>query len=242
MNNERDKEPEVFDAEVRRVCEHYAKALALHQEEGIHLVSTDEKPGMQVLERLHPALPMRPGKVECQEHEYLRHGTQCLIANFEVATGRVIAPSLGPSRTNKDFASHIEKTIATDPEAGWIFVVDQLNIHQSEALLKLVAKECGIELELDRKGNLKNIKAMASRRTFLSDPTHRIRFVYTPKHTSWLNQIELWFSILSRKLLKRGSFASVEELHQRILEFIEYFNRTMAKPFKWTYKGRPLQV
>jgi transposase len=167
-----------------------------------------------------------------------------VIANFEfeVATGRVIAPSLGPSRTNKDFASHIQKTIATDPEAGWIFVVDQLNIHQLEALLKLVAKECGIELELDRKGNLKNIKAMASRRTFLSDPTHRIRFVYTPKHTSWLNQIELWFSILSRKLLKRGSFASVEELHQRILEFIEYFNRTMAKPFKWTYKGRPLQV
>jgi transposase len=242
MNNERDKEPEVFDAEVRRVCEHYAKALALLQEEGIHLVSTDEKSGIQALERLHPALPMRAGKVECQEHEYVRHGTQCLIANFEVATGHVSAPSLGESRTNKDFASHIEKTIATDPEAGWIFVVDQLNIHQSEALVKLVAKECAIELELDRKGNLKNIKAMASRRTFLSEPTHRIRFVYTPKHTSWLNQIELWFSILSRRLLKRGSFTSVEDLGERIVEFIEYFNRTMAKPFKWTYKGRPLQV
>ena len=114
----------------------------------------------------------------------------------------MIAPSIGPSRTNEDFASHIEKTIATDPEAEWIFVVDQLNIHQSEALVKLVAKECGIELELDGKGNLKHIKAMASRRTFLSDPTHRIRFVYTPKHTSWLNQIELWFSILSRKAAK----------------------------------------
>ena len=106
----------------------------------------------------------------------------------------------------------------------------------------MVAKECGIELELDRKRNLKNIKAMGSRRTFLSDPTHRIRFVYTPKHTSWLNQIELWFSILSRKLLKRGSFASVEELHERILEFIEYFNGALAKPFKWTYQGRPLKV
>jgi transposase len=109
-------------------------------------------------------------------------------------------------------------------------------------LVKLVAMECDIELELDRKGNLKNIKAMASRRTFLEDRTHRIRFVYTPKHTSWLNQIELWFSILARKLIKRGSFASVEELHQRILEFIEYFNRTMAKPLKWTYQGRPLKV
>src|SRR5918994_3177484 len=164
------------------------------------------------------------------------------LANLEVATGRVIAPSIGPSRTNEDFASHVAQTIATDPDAGWIFVVDQLNIHQSEALVKLVAKELGIELELDRKGNLKNIKAMASRRTFLSDRTHRIRFVYTPKHTSWLNQIELWFSILVRKLLKRGSFTSVEDLRQRILAFIEYFNRALAKPFKWTYKGRPLKV
>jgi transposase len=240
-NNERAAEPEVFDREVRIVCEHYAEALKLH-EEGLHLVSTDEKSSIQALERLHPWLPMRPSLVERQEHEYKRHGTRTLMANLEVATGRVIAPSIGATRTNEDFASHIHKTIATDPDAGWIFVVDQLNIHQSEALVKLVAKECAIELELDRKGRLKNMKAMASRRTFLQDRTHRIRFVYTPKHTSWLNQIELWFSIFSRKLLKRGSFASVEELHQRILEFIEYFNRTLAKPFKWTYKGRPLQV
>jgi transposase len=242
LNNERSAEPEVFDAEVRRVCQHYAKALTLHQEEGVHLLSTDEKTGIQALQRLHPALPMRAGKVECQEHEYVRHATRCLIANFEVATGKIIAPSIGPTRTNKDFAAHIEKTIATDPEGEWIFVVDQLNIHQSEALVKLVAKECSIEVELDGKGNLGHMKAMASRRTFLQNPTHRIRFLYTPKHTSWLNQVELWFSILARKLLKRGSFASVEELHQRIVEFIEYFNRTMAKPFKWTYMGRPLKV
>jgi transposase len=205
-------------------------------------MSTDEKSGIQALERVHPPLPMRPGLIERHEHEYERHGTRCLFANLEVATGRVIAPSIGPSRTNEDFASHVAQTIATDPDAGWIFVVDQLNIHQSEALVKLVAKELGIELELDSKGNLKNTKAMASRRTFLSDRTHRIRFVYTPKHTSWLNQIELWFSILVRRLLKRGTFTSVEDLHRRILEFIEYFNRALAKPFKWTYRGRPLQV
>lgn len=242
LNNERAKEPEIFDAEVRRVCEHYAQAPVL-REEGVHLVSTDEKSGIQALERLHPALPARPGLVERQEHEYVRHGTLCLIADLEVATGRVIGSSIGPSRTNEDFASHIARTIATDPDAaGWVFVVDQLNIHQSEALVKLVAKECNIELKLDRKGNLKNIKSMASRHAFLQDGTHRIRFVYTPKHTSWLNQIELWFSILVRKVLKRGSFASVEELHQRILEFIEYFNRALAKPFEWTYKGRPLKV
>jgi transposase len=214
----------------------------LHQE-GVHLVSTDEKSGIQVLERLHPSLPMLPGLVERQEHEYVRHGTQCLIANFEVATGRVVTPSIGPTRTNEDFAAHIAQTIATDSDARWVFVVDQLNIHQSEDLVKLVAKECDIELELDRKGNLKHIKAMASRRAFLQEPSHRIRFVYTPpKHTSWLNQIELWFSILARRLLKRGNFNSLEDLKQQILEFIEYFNRTMAKPFKWTYQGRPLKV
>jgi transposase len=241
LNNERAKEPEVFDAEVSRVCEHYAQALSL-REEGVHLVSTDEKSGIQALERLHPALPTRPGLVERQEHAYERHGTRCLIANLEVATGKVIAPSIGKTRTNEAFAAHIAQTIATDPDAGWIFVVDQLNIHQSEDLVKLVASECSIELELDGKGNLKHIKAMASRRTFLQEPTHRIRFVYTPKHTSWLNQVELWFSILARRLIKRGNFISVEDLRQQILAFIEYFNRTMAKPFKWTYKGRPLQV
>jgi hypothetical protein len=170
-------------------------------------VSTDEKSSIQALERLHPSLPMRAGQRSCarQEQEYKRHGTRCLFANFEVATGKIIAPSIGPTRTNEDFAYHIEKTIATDPEGEWVFVVDQLNIHQSEALVKLVAKECSIEMELDGKGNLKHIKAMASRRTFLQNPTHRIRFVYTPKHTSWLNQVELWFSILVRRLLKRGA-------------------------------------
>ncbi len=242
LNNGRAEEPEVFDAEVRVVCEHYAEALAWH-EEGIHLVSTDEKSGIQALERLHPSLPMLPGLVERQEHEYVRHGTRCLIANFEVATGRVIAPSIGETRTNEDFAAHIARTIATDPDAaGWVFVVDRLNIHQSEDLVKLVASECEIELDLDRKGNLKNIKAMASRRAFLEDRSHRIRFVYTPKHTSWLNQVELWFSILARRLLKRGNFVSVDDLGRQILLFIEYFNREKAKPFEWTYKGRPLKV
>lgn len=207
------------------------------------MVSTDEKTGIQALERLHRTLPMLPGVPERREHEYKRHGTRCLIASFEVATGRVIRGSLGPRRTSFDFAGHIAQTIATEPEAaGWVFVVDRLNTHQSEALVKLVARECAMELELNKKGNLNEMKSMASRRAFLEDPTHRIRFVYTPKHTSWLNQIELWFSILVRRVLKRGSFTSVEDLSQRILEFIEYFNQTMAKPFKWTYKGRPLVV
>jgi transposase len=221
------------------VCEHYAQASTLH-EQGIHLVSTDEKTGIQAREDAHPALPVRPGQVTCREMEYIRHGTQCLIANLEVATGQVITPSIGPTRTEADFVAHITQTIATDPPASWIFIVDQLNTHQSEGLVRLVAQQCGITNDLGIKGTDGILATMATRMAFLQDASHRIRFVYPPKHTSWMNQVELWFSILVRRLLRRGSFSSVEDLRQRILAFITYFNATMAKPFKWTYAGRPL--
>ena len=204
------------------------------------MISTDEKTGIQALERAHPTQPMEPGQVERQEVEYIRHGTQSLIANFDVATGQVLTPSIGATRTEEDFAHHILQTVATDLEAEWIFVVDQLNTHQSESLVCLVADLGDLDEDLGEKGQEGILRSQATRAAFLSDPTHRIRFVYPPKHTSWLNQIELWFSILVRRLLKRASFTSVEDLKQRILEFIDYFNTTMAKPFKWTYAGRPL--
>jgi len=240
-SNGRAEDPEVFDAQVRNVCEHYAEARGL-RERGVHLVSVDEKTGIQALERLHPDRPMKPGLVERRETEYVRHGTLCLIANLEVATGKVIAPTIGVTRTSEDFAAHVTRAIGTDPEAGWVFVADGLNTHQSEALVKLVARECAIELDLDAKGRIRDMGSMASRRAFLADRSHRIRFVYTPKHCSWLNQVELWFSILVRRLLKRGSFTSTEHLEERIAAFIAYFNRALAKPFKWTYKGRPLRA
>lgn len=224
------------------VCELYARAQELH-EQGVRVVSTDEKTGIQALERKHPDLPMKPGHVERREFEYLRHGTQSLIANFEVATGQVITPSIGPTRTEEDFAAHVVRTINTDAQANWLFIVDRLNTHQSESLVRVVNKHCGLGLdfrELGVKGKSGILHSMETRRAFLSDPSHRIRFVYTPKHASWLNQVEIWFSILMRRLLKRSSFRSTRELRQRILEFIDYFNATMAKPFKWTYAGRPL--
>ena len=174
--------------------------------------------------------------------EYVRHGTQCLIANVEVATGQVLTPSIGATRTEADFVAHIRQTIATDPDAGWIFIVDQLNTHRSEGLVRLVAEACGIDQDLGIKGTSGTLTSMAARAAFLQDATHRIRFLYPPKHTSWMNQVELWFSILVRRVLKRGTFRSVEDLRQRILDFIAYFNQTMAKPFKWTYTGRPLTV
>jgi transposase len=223
------------------VCDFYAAAQTGHAE-GTHRVSTDEMTGIQALERKHPTVPMRPGRVERREFEYVRHGTCCLIANFEVATGQVITPSIGPTRTECDFAAHIAATIATDPEAEWVFLVDQLNTHQSEALVRLVTEQCQIESDLGEKEVRGILKSMATRAAFLTDAAHRIRFIYTPKHSSWLNQIEIWFSILVRRLLRRGSVTSVEELQERILAFIAYFNRTMAKPFRWTYTGRPLAV
>ena len=196
---------------------------------------------IQALERAAPSKPMRSGMVEKREFEYIRHGTQSLIANFNVATGQVPLPSIGATRTEADFVAHIAQTIATDPHAKWTFVLDQLNTHQSESLVKLVAEQCDIRDALGEKGKSGILKSMATRAIFLSDASHRIRFVYTPKHSSWLNQIELWFSILMRRLLKRASFTSLDDLRQRILDFIDYFNRVLAKPFKWTYTGRPLK-
>jgi len=183
---------------------------------------------------------MEPDKPERREFEYERHGTQTLTANFNVATGKVLTPTVGQTRTEDDFAQHVRRTIETDPQAQWIFVTDQLNTHKSETLVRLVAEQCGLKEDLGIKGKSGVLLSMETRAAFLQSADHRIRFVYTPKHASWLNQVEIWFSILVRKLLRRASFSSKENLRQRILAFIDYFNKAMAKPFKWTYAGRPL--
>jgi len=208
---------------------------------GERILSSDELTGVQALERLHPGLPLAPGKVERREFEYVRHGTRTCIISRDVATGQIVAPTVGPTRTEADFLAHIQGVVATDPAATrWHFVVDNLNTHQSEALVRYVATVSGCPDDLGVKGQSGVLASQPSRAAFLRDPAHALVFHYTPKHSSWLNQVELWLSILVRKLLKRGSFTSVADLQTKILAFIDYYNRTMAKPFKWTYQGKAL--
>jgi transposase len=208
------------------------------------VLSTDELSGVQALERKHPTLPMRPGTVEHQEFEYVRHGACAFILNRDVVTGRIVAPSVGATRTEADFLAHVQRTVAGDPAVTrWHFVVDNLDIHQSASLVRWVAAESGLaDLDLGKKGVRGILARCRTRAAFLGDPSHRIVFHYTPVHSSWLNQIELWLSILARKVLKRGSFASVDDLRQKVLAFIAYYNQTTAKPFKWTYAGKPLEA
>ena len=207
--------------------------------QGERTISMDELTGVQALERKHPDLPMQPGHVLRREFEYVRHGTLTWFINFDVVSGQVIEPSWGPTRTEEDGLAHLKRLVESDPTASkWHLMMDNLNTHQSEALVRWIAEREGIDEDiLGVKGKRGILQSMESRAAFLHDSTHQIVFYYTPKHASWMNQVEIWLSILMRKLLKRGNFLSLDDLRTQILAFMTYYNTTMAKPIKWTYTG-----
>ncbi len=237
-STEKEEEPEVFAEKVNEICEVYRNAQKNSQNGG-YTISTDEMTGIQALEHKYPDKPPLPGQCAKMEFEYIRHGTTSLIGFFNVATGRVETPYLNQTRTEADFVSAIRTLVNTAPSASWTFVCDGLNTHKSESLVRFVAESCNLNVELGEKGKSGILKNMESRAEFLHDTSHRIRFVYTPKHSSWMNQIEIWFGIINRLLLKRKSYLSVENLEASILRFVDQYNLT-AHPFKWTYSGIPL--
>ncbi len=232
---------EEFKKEVKQICLLY-KEVGTLLEHDTKVVSIDEKTGIQALEMIYPKKPTKPGLIERREFEYKRHGTLCLTPSFNIATGMIDTHTIDETRNEQDFLEHIKKTVSTSPKSKWIFVMDQLNTHKSESLVRWISEQCQIDEELGEKGNKGILKSMNSRMAFLTNEDHRIRFMYTPKHCSWLNQVEIWFSILARKLLNRGSFSSLDNLRLKLNRFVEYFNENLAKPFKWTYEGKILQA
>jgi hypothetical protein len=186
---------------------------------------------------------MKPGYVEYQEFEYIRHGTRSFIINLMVATGKIGTVSCGPTRNESDFLHHVQATVAAQPKIRkWHFIVDNLNTHCSQSLVRFVAEESDITDDLGVKGQSGILHSRKSRAAFLSDPSHRIVFHYTPNHASWMNQVEIWFSILDRKLFRQGNFTSIANLINKVLAFISYYNETMAKSFRWTYQGKALEA
>lgn len=182
--------------------------LYLRPSEGATVLCLDEKPGMQALEHRYPMKPCSPGRAARKEFEYKRHGTATLIGAFNIRTGEVLA-RCGPTRTADDLLAFMEQVARRYPSGPVYIIWDNLNIHHGPRWDEFNARHGG-----------------------------RFHFVYTPLHASWVNQIELWFSILARRVLKHASFRSAKELTARVLAFVDYWNQAEAHPFHWTFRGR----
>jgi transposase len=224
---------EDFDAKAKTICQLYATALESYQN-GRLVVCCDEKTGMQILERKAPTKPAQKGRRERREQEYIRHGTRVLINSLAVATGQ-IAWSIGTTRKTPDFVAHLQHAYQRLPRMKrYDWVMDNLNTHWSLDVCRLVARWSKVPFDP------RKLQKGPQRRAFLSDPSHRHVFHFTPKHGSWLNQAELFFGVLHRRFLARGSFTSAKEFERRLERFLKDYNARHAHPYRWTYTGEPL--
>lgn len=223
-----------FNARAGGICRLYLDAARLWREEGTLVISTDEKTGILIRRRKHPTLPSRPGLPRRREHEYVRLGGTHLHASFCVPTGQV-AHGLTRTHNGDDFCAHLRHAVKGMPEARrYHWVVDNNRTHSTLAVCALVAELSGIELPAS------GLETAKARRAWLSDTGHKHAFHFTPVHGSWLNQVEMFFSVLSRKLLRRDDFASEEAFHERVREWMAWYNREWAHPYRWTHDGTPL--
>ena len=188
--------------------------LYVHLPKGEPVLSVDEKSGIQALSRRRPRVPARPGRAGRFEFEYTRHGTVCLFGCFNVATGKILARCTR-HRKRPDFLAFMDAVASAYRQRRVHVVLDNLNTHRD-----------------------------TGRGAYMTDWNRRhggrFRLYYTPTHGSWLNQIELWFSVLARRILRYGDFASVADLVAAIEGFARHWNAAEAHPFRWTYEGLPL--
>jgi transposase len=197
---------------------------------------SDEKTGIQALSHIKTE-PMKSGRCKRIDPEYKRNGTSCLIAARNVKSGMINTYSLGGTRKEEDYLEHVKSIVTTNPDGEHIIICDQLNTHKSASLVEWIAEQVGYIGDLGTKRRKGILGSVISRMEFLENKNHRIRFLYTPKHCSWMNQIENWFGLLEKKVIKNGEFNSTMILEQKIMAFISYFNICMARPYNWKSLG-----
>ncbi len=213
------------------ICDAYLK-----QEEDTAVICVDEKTGIQAKENIK-ITKAKNGQVKRVDPEYKRNGTTCLIAGMDIKNGKITGHELGPTRNENDFCDFVASLINKYRNKKLIIVADQLNTHKSESLVRLIADKMNIDCDLGKKGCTGVLKSMKSRMDFLEDRSHQIRFQYTPKHCSWLNQIENWFGRLQKHVIRNGQFGSVLELETKIMNYLEYYNQKWSKPIEWCFGG-----
>lgn len=227
-----------FLMRIKNLCWYYVHADLLKKNCNTYIICLDEKTGIQALNHPHEGSPTSKGKLKRIEFEYKRNGTIDLLAARSVHDGKIIAHQLSETHNSIDFLNLVKSVMEKIPAgARVVFIADQYSTHLSEDLVRWVAEKVDFKGDLGKKGKKGILKNKKSRLAFLESACFPIRFIYTPKHCSWLNQIETWFGFLQRNLLKDLSCNNVNELKCLINDYINVFNQFWAKSFNWKFNG-----